>query len=509
VSAAFGLRGALRRESIGVDVGGALNLVGRLLKYFSLAFLFPIFLAVGYGESVFPFLAGGAITLAVGFGLQRVTSGGEAIRAREGFLVVALTWALVAWAVSLPYLFGEPQLRNPINAYFESMSGMTTTGASVLTDIPALDHAMLMWRQLSQWLGGMGIVVLGLAILPRLRIGGRQLLESELPGPEYEPLATSIRSTARRLWVIYVGLTAAQFAILAIFGWTGVDPLMSEFQAAAHAFTTMPTGGFSPQPRSIEPFAAASQWVIVAFMIIAGANFALHYRALRRRINPFRDEELRLYLAILLAASVVLFLELLRADIFAAGEEAARSATFQVVSMMTTTGYASTDFVAWPGLALMLLVAVMVIGGCAGSTGGAIKVVRHLLIGKLLLRELDQTVHREAVVPVTLNGRVIDERTLRAVLAFGLIYVGLFMAGSLVLTIESARAGLDVSPFEAIGAAATTLGNVGPGFGFAGPMGSFEPFSPFAKSVMILLMWAGRLEIIPVAVLLTRRYWRA
>jgi trk system potassium uptake protein TrkH len=509
VSAAFGLRGSFRRGPIGVDLSGALNLVGRLLKYFTLAFLFPTFLAVGYGESVWPFLAGGAITLAVGVGLQRVTSGGETIRVREGFLVVALTWALVAWAVSLPYLFGEPQLRNPIDAYFESMSGMTTTGASVLTDIPALDQAMLMWRQFSQWLGGMGIVVLGLAILPRLRIGGRQLLESELPGPEYEPLATSIRDTARRLWLIYVGLTAAQFAVLSIFGWTGVDPLMTEFQAAAHAFTTMPTGGFSPQARSIEPFAAASQWVIVVFMIVAGANFALHYRALRRRINPLRDEELRLYLVILLAASVVLFLELLRSDVFSAGEEAGRQAVFQIVSMMTTTGYASADFVQWSGLALMLLVAVMLIGGCAGSTGGAIKVARHLLIGKLLLRELDQTVHQEAVVPVRLNGRTVDERTLRAVLAFGLIYIGLFLVGSLVLTIESARAGLEVSPFDAIGAAATTLGNVGPGFGFAGPMGSFEPFSPFAKSVMILLMWAGRLEIIPVAVLLTRRYWRA
>jgi trk system potassium uptake protein TrkH len=499
----------IRRGKLGVDLSGALNLVGRLLKYFSLAFLFPTFIAVGYGESVWPFLAGGAITLAVGLGLQRLTSGGEAIRAHEGFLVVALTWALAAWAVSLPYLFGEPQLRNPIDAYFESMSGMTTTGASVLTDIPALDQAMSMWRQFSQWLGGMGIIVLALAILPRLRIGGRQLVESELPGPEYEPLATSIRATARRLWLIYVGLTALQFAILAIFGWTGVDPLMSEFQAAAHAFTTMPTGGFSPQARSVEPFAPASQWVIVLFMTLAGANFALHYRVLRRRINPFRDEELRLYLVIMLVTSVVLLLELLRSDIYSFGEEAIRNSVFQIVSMMTTTGYGSADFAQWTGLALLLLVAVMLVGGCAGSTGGAIKVVRHLLIGKLLLRELDQTVHREAVVPVRLNGRVVDERTLRAILAFGLIYVGLFMFGSLVLTIESARAGIDVTPLDAIGASATTLGNVGPGFGFAGTMGSFEPFSPFAKSVMILLMWAGRLEIIPVAVLLTRRYWRA
>ena len=247
----------------------------------------------------------------------------------------------------------------------------------------------------------------------------------------------------------------------------------------------------------------------MVFMVIAGANFALHYRLLRRRMNPLRDEELRLYLVFLLAGSLILFLELLRADLFSAGEEAVRHSVFQAVSMMTTTGYASADFNEWTSLAALTLVALMLIGGCAGSTGGAIKVVRHLLIGKLLLRELDQTVHREAVVPVRLNGRVIDERTLRAILAFGLLYVGLFLVGSLVLTLEAARAGLEVSPFEAIGAAATTLGNVGPAFGFAGPMGSFEPFSPFAKEVMILLMWAGRLEIIPVVVLLTRRYWRA
>ena len=499
----------VRPHALGVDVSGAVNLVGRLITYFSLAFLFPTVLAVGYGDSVWPFLAAGAITAAFGWGLQRVTSGGEAIGAREGFLVVSLTWALAALATSLPYMFAEPQLRNPIDAYFEAMSGMTTTGSSVLTDVGALSKSIAMWRQFSQWLGGMGIVVLGLAVLPRLRVGGRQLVESEMPGPEYEPIANSIRDTARRLWLVYVGLTALMILILSIFGWTSVDPLMSPYQAAAHTFSAMPTGGFSPQPRSVEPFAPASQWVITIFMVLAGANFALHYRVLRRRANPFRDEEFRLYLVVILVASLILFLELLRADIFSLGETAVRHAVFQVVSIMTTTGFASTDFNQWPALTGMTLVALMIIGGCAGSTGGAIKVVRHLLIGKLLIRELDQTVHREAVVPIRLNGKSVEERTLRAVLAFGVIYVGLFMAGALVLTIEAARAGLEVTPFEAIAASATTLGNVGPAFGFAGPMGSFAPFSPFAKSVMILLMWMGRLEIIPVAVLLTRRYWRA
>ena len=498
-----------RIRRLTIDVGGALNLVGRLVKYLSVAFAFPVVVGLGYGDPVWPFLAAGAITFAAGLGLERATSGGEAIGVREGFLVVALTWALAAWAIALPYLLSEPQLRDPINAYFEAMSGMTTTGASVLTDIPALDHTMSLWRSYSQWLGGMGIIVLGLAVLPRLRVGGRQLVESEMPGPEYEPLAVSIRSTAQRLWLLYVGLTGLMILLLSVFGWVGVDPLMTPFQAAAHAFTTLPTGGFSPQARAAEPFAAASQWVMVAFMAIAGANFALHYRALRRRANPFRDEELRFYLFFILLGTLILFLELLRAGIFSAGEAGVRHAAFQTVSIMTTTGYVSADFAQWSGLAAFTLVALMLIGGCAGSTGGAIKVVRHVLIGKLLLRELDQTVHREAVVPVRLNGRVVDERTLRAILVFGVIYVGLFIVGALVLTIESARAGLEVTPFEAIAASATTLGNVGPAFGFAGPMGSFEPFSAFAKAVMIVLMWAGRLEIVPIAVLLTRRYWRA
>jgi len=496
--------------TLGVDVRGALNLVGALVKYFSLAFIFPAGIAVGYDEPVWPFLAAAAITAVGGWGLERATKGKASVGAREGFLIVALTWLAGALVISLPYLFIEPQLRNPIDAYFESMSGMTTTGASVLTDIEALSHSIAMWRQFSQWLGGMGIIVLALAILPRLRVGGRQLMESEAPGPEIEPLATTIRDTARRLWLLYVGLTGAMVLTLSLFAFSGIDESMSFYEAVAHAFTTLPTGGFSTRARSIEEFGAATQWAIALFMVLAGANFALMYRALLRNRwrKAGRDEELRLYFALLALGSVLLFAELAAKGILT-GEAAVRHGVFQAVSMMTTTGYASTDFNLWTSLTAMTLVALMFIGGSAGSTGGAIKPVRILLLGRILGRELDQTVHREAVRTVRLNGRVIDERALRAISVFVLLYLIVFALGSLGLVIDSARAGVEVSPFEAISAAATTIGNVGPGFGFLGPFGSFEPFSGLSKSIMIVLMWMGRLELLPIVVLLTRSYWRA
>jgi trk/ktr system potassium uptake protein len=509
--AAARARRALPRGLIGVDVGGAVNLVGAIVKYFSLTFLFPAAIALGYREPTWPFLAAGAITGIAGLALERFTEGRERIGAREGFLVVSLTWLVGAFFVSLPYLFAEPQLSNPLDAYFEAMSGMTTTGASVLTDIPALSHGMAMWRQLSQWLGGIGIIVLALAVLPRLRVGGRQLFESEAPGPEVDALATSIRETARRLWVLYVGLSAAMIVALAVVAWSGLDQRMSFYEAVAHTFTTLPTGGFSTRARSIEEFGAASQWVIVCFMVVSGANFAVVYRALvRRHLGPaLRDEEIRLYVGILALGSIVLFLDLVQEGI-QTGEAAVRNAVFEATAVMTTTGYASTDYVAeWTSLAAIVLFALMFVGGCAGSTGGAIKPVRFLLGGRLLRRDLDQTVHPEVVVPIRFNGAVVDERTLRAIAVFILLYLLVFALGAVGIAIDSGRADLDVNAFDAIGAAAASLGNVGPAFGFAGPMGSFEPFSDLSKLIMILLMWMGRLELIPIAVLFSSRYWRA
>jgi len=493
-----------------VDVSGALNLVGLILRYLSLAFALPAVVALWNGESLWPFLAAGALTGGTGWALEKTTVGRERIGQREAFFVVAVSWLVVAFFVSLPYLLsGQDQLASPLDAYFEAMSGMTTTGATILTDVDALPRGLAMWRQLSQWLGGMGIIVLALAVLPRLRVGGRQLLESELPGPEVERLTASIRTVARRLWLLYAGLTLLEIVVLAVIGWTGLDPRMTFFDAVAHAFTTMPTGGFSTHARSIEYFGAWTQWAIVAFMVVAGMNFALLFRALRRHGSAWRDEELRLYVALLVLASSVVLAKLLSRGLYE-GEAAVRQSVFQVVSIMTTTGYTSTDFNVWPIFAGLVLVLLMLIGGSAGSTAGGMKVVRVLLLARILRRELDQTVHREAVVPIRLNGAALDERTARAVGSFILLYAVIFVAGALGLALTEAVASshADLTWEETFSATATTLGNVGPGLGFLGPMGSFEPFSPISKGILIVLMWAGRLELIPVVVLLTRGYWR-
>jgi trk system potassium uptake protein TrkH len=499
------------RRRLAVDLPAVANLVGTLGKYLGLTALFPMAVALWYHEPVWPFLVAGAITSGLGLFLERSTAGAaERVGTREGFLAVAVTWLVAAGFAALPYLLsGGSQLGSPLDAYFEGMSGFTTTGATVVTDYDALPRSIDMWRAFTQWLGGMGVVVLAVAVLPRLRVGGRQMMESELPGPEIARLSERIRSTARALWVLYIGLTALEVLLLASLGWLGVDERMTFFEALSHAFTTMPTGGFSTQARSIEAFSATAQWIIVVFMLLAGANFALMYRGLvRRRPRVFaRDEEFRLYLALALVASAALVAMIWGYGI-AEGEDAIRTGVFQSVSIMTTTGYASTDYALWPSLLVLSLFALMFVGSSAGSTGGSIKVVRHLLIGKVLRREIDQTVSPEFVMPIRLNRSPVDERTLRAIAAFILLYVGFWAVGAAVIAIDSAITGVGLGTIDALGTSATTLGNIGPGFGLTGPMGSFAPLGDVSKITLIGLMWVGRLEIVPVVVLMTRHYWR-
>jgi trk/ktr system potassium uptake protein len=500
-----------RPRRFAIDVAAAANLVGMLAKYLGLAALFPIPFALAYGEPSYPFVVAGVVTSGFGLALERLTADSAGrVGVREGFLVVAVTWLLAAAFAAIPYLFeGGDQLSSPLDAYFEGMSGFTTTGASVVTNYDEINRSVAIWRQFTQWLGGMGIIVLAIAVLPRLRVGGRQLMESELPGPEIAALGERIRATARKLWVLYVALTAIEVLLLSSLWVAGIDDLMTPYQALAHAFSTMPTGGFSTQATSAAGFSAEAQWILALFMAIAGANFALMYRAvLRRRPHVIaRDEEFRLYVLLLAGASVALTI-MLWGEGIAEGEAAVRQATFQVVSIVTTTGMATTDFAIWPSLLVLTLFALMFVGGSAGSTGGSIKVVRHLLLGKVLRREVDQTLSPEFVMPIRLNGTPVDERTVRAVAAFILLYVGLWTVGAAVIAVESAIGGPTLGTLDAMGASATTLGNIGPGFGLAGPYGSFADYGEASKVTMIGLMWVGRLEIIPVVVLLTRHYWR-
>jgi trk system potassium uptake protein TrkH len=501
-----------RPRRFAIDVAAVANLVGALAKYLGLVVVFPVGVALWYSEPVWPFLLTGVITCAFGLALERISVGAaHHLGLREGFLVVSVMLLMTAGFASLPYLFvGGEQLDHPIDAYLEGMSAATTTGASVVTDFDALSRSLSMWRQFTQWLGGMGIIILAVAVLPRLRVGGRQMMESELPGPEIAPaLGERIRETARMLWSLYVGLTILLALLLASLGWVGIDDAMTPYEAIAHAFATMPTGGFSTKANSIAAFSPEAQWIIALFMFLAGVNFVLLYRGVvRQRPRVFvRDEELRLYTAFVLVASVALFIQLWGYGI-AEGEEGVRTAVFQSVSIITTTGFATTDFGLWPVLMLLTLFALMFSGGSAGSTTGSIKVVRHLLLGKVLRRELDQTVSPEVVMPIRLDGAPVDERTLRAIAAFILLYVGFWAVGASVIAIDSAISDVPLSALDTLAVSASALGNGGPGFGITGPFGSFAPLGDVSKITMIVLMWLGRLEIIPVVVLLTRHYWR-
>ena len=355
----------------------------------------------------------------------------------------------------------------------------------------------------------MGIVVLAIAVLPRLRVGGRQLLETELPGPEIAQLSERIRETARLLWVLYIGLTAVLILLLAGLGWVGVDERMTLYEATAHAFGTMPTGGFSTQPDSAASFAPASQWILARLHAPRGGELPADVPrarpppapAARRRRGAAPVRRARRGRAGALAIQ-------LWGHGISTGEEAIRTGFFQAASIITTTGMASADFAVWPAVMLLTLFALMFVGGSAGSTSGSIKVIRHLLLAKILRRELSQTVSPEVVMPIRLNSAPVDERTLRAIAAFILLYVGAWAVGAGIIAIDSAIVDAGLGPLDSIAASATAIGNVGPGFGVTGPFGSFAPLGDVSKLTMIALMYLGRLEIIPVVVLLTRHYWR-
>jgi trk system potassium uptake protein TrkH len=486
----------MRRWDFSVDLRAALHLVGVLIKWLSFAFVLPAGFALAVHEPWWPYVVVGGIALGGGWAVERATYTERDIRPREGFLVVSVAWLVMAGLGALPFVLTGAL--GFIDAYFEAMSGFTTTGATVIAHVEGLPKALLLWRAFTQWLGGMGIIVLAVALLPKLGVGGSQLMDAEAPGPQLERLTPRIRETARLLWGIYVGLTALDVLLLVFVGGMGW------FDAVAHAFTTLSTGGFSTRDAGFTSFSAAAQWVTIVFMIFGGLNFAVLYRAVahRRWRALISDTETRFYGGLLLGATLFILLSL------GVGAENLRHSAFQAVSIMTTTGYASADFESWPPAAKMILLVLMFFGGCAGSTAGSIKVIRTWLVFRFIVRETRNVIHPQAVLPIRVSGRVVSEPIVRAVAIFAILYVTVFAFGSVVLLWDVTRAGLPMGIIEAASAVAATLGNVGPGFGLVGPMSTYAQLPETSKVLLVFLMWAGRLELFPVIVLFVRSYWK-
>lgn len=476
------------------------HLCGVLIRLFGVVFAAPLAVAVGHGE--FRDAVGFAVAAVVTLGLGQLMrqAGGESveelverIRRVEGLAVVAAVWLVIAHLAAIPYVWAG---LGPVDALFESMSGLTTTGATVLRDFADYGRAFFFWRSLTQWLGGMGVIALFVAILPRLSIGGRELFFAEAPGPSEDKVSPQIRRTAALLWRLYAALTVAQTVALWLAGLTWFD-------AVCHAMTTLAAGGFSPHPLSIAGYQnPAVEWIVIAFMFVAGANFALQYRALSRRDVGVltADEELRAYTGIVVAASVLLVAAL---GVTGGIEPAVRTALFQVLSILTTTGYASVDFQVWSEQAKMVLLVLMFIGGCAGSASGGPKVVRHLLLARYTLQALRRTLHPRAVLPVKLGGRVVGDAIVQTVVVFFLFYLLVFSICTGIVV------ALGADMITGITATIACLGNIGPGFNQVGPMANFADLHPLSRIALTLAMWIGRLEVLTVLVVLRAEAWRS
>ncbi|GGM25856.1 TrkH family potassium uptake protein [Haloarcula argentinensis] len=508
--------------SVRVDWRQSVALTGTVIKYLAVAMLVPLGISLLYGEDTVVFLISIGIAITLGVAIEQASDSHE-LGPREALLFVGLSWGAVAVIGAIPYVIAgygtESALGEPVNALFESMSGFTTTGATATNEISFArhSHALLMWRQLTQWLGGMGIIVLMVAILPEAAVNGAQLIESEAPGPELQKLTPKIAETARLLWLFYLGFTVLYIFILLGLHYRGYAPNMNAYNAVAHGFTTLPTGGFSPQAESIAYFSPAVQWAVIPFMLIAGMNFALFYLLLQDEYAAFlQDRELQAYLGANAGVAVILWGLLFTGSApplelggitQGALENSLRQATFQVASLLNSTGYATSDFAQWGNTAQGVLLFAMFIGGSAGSTGGGVKIVRWLVVLKSIRRQLFTTAHPSAVKPVRLGGQVIDEDVINAIYGFTLLYLLTFGVATVFLLLDAGRVGLELTVFEAISASLATIGNIGPGFGFLGPFGTYELFPETSKLLMIFLMWIGRLEIIPVFVIFTGAFW--
>jgi trk system potassium uptake protein TrkH len=483
-----------------------LNILGAILALTGFTMMVPALIAWGYNEpDLVGHLQSMGICMGIGIPVWLFTRKSRSLNNKDGFVIVTLSWLLVALAGAMPfYLSGA--IPNFTDAWFESMSGVTTTGATIIGNpntlphlpngIESLTHGVLYWRSFIQWIGGMGIIVFTIAILPLLGVGGVQLFKAEVPGPVSDKIRPRVKETAKILWMVYVGLTAAEAILLSISG-------MSWFDAICHAFTTLPTGGFSTQNASIAAYAnPAIHYIIILFMFIAGVNFFLHFRSLTGNIKiSFKDPEFLAYIGITFAATLFIFLNIASAQ----GEwthDNFLSSLFQSVSILTTTGYSSADYEIWPFFSQYLILILMFIGAMGGSTGGGMKVARIILLVKYAATETRRMLHSRAIIPIRIGDRYIGEDVVRNTLGFFLFYMSIFGVTALILTTLN----LDIE--SAIGAAASAIGNIGPGLGAFGPTDNYALLHPMGKWMLTFCMLLGRLEIFTIMVLFSRTFWK-
>ena len=457
--------------------------------------------AYGHGRSALGFLGAAVLAAFLGLASRLLPGRGLEMRRMEGLATVALAWIVLVLIGTVPYAANGFA---PADALFEAMSGLTGTGATILTDFGAVSEGVFLWRSLSEWVGSMGIIALFIAVLPALRVAGRQMFFAEAPGPTEERLTPRIRNTAVYLYSLYVGLTGLEIGLLIRFG-------MPPFDAVCNALSTVSAGGFSPHPGSIGGYGShAIEWTVMAFMLLAGANYAFQFQLVRGRpLALLRSEEFRLYLVIVLAATLLLACTLKADDVplwewlatDALSEDTLRRAGFQALTILTTTGFATEDFAAWTQASQTVLLLLMFCGGCGGSAAGGPKLVRIWLIGKSTLLELFHTIFPRAVRPLRLDGRRVSDDVVHAVVSFLLLYLLLFALSVGVV-------GLSGAAMEtAVTASIATLGNIGPGLGDVGPFGSYAHFPDAIKVYLSLNMWIGRLEIVTVLIFLHPAAW--
>jgi trk system potassium uptake protein TrkH len=476
---------------------GVLNILGKLLILLSLTLLVPIPFALFYNDQmVRTFLLSSVLGAMSGGLLLLFFPPEDDLGYREGFVIVTLSWLALAFLGALPYYISG-KIPSFIDCFFEAMSGFTTTGSTILTAVEVLPNSLLFWRSMTQWLGGMGIIVLTIAIMPLLKVGGTQLFHAEMPGPTKDRLAPRIQSTARILWSVYVFLTLIETALLMAGG-------LSFFDAVCHSFCTIATGGFSTHSASILFFDSAYiEGVIIFFMFLAGINFTLHFQMLKGNFRTaLGNEELRLYAAVIACATLIIVAANIVAGPSHNFSKVFRDALFIVVSLITTTGFGTADFELWPPVCMIVIIALMFIGGCAGSTAGGIKEVRILLLFKYALLQLRRLVHPHQIQTIKFGPTRVPQEVLIAILGFFVLYLVFFFFASLLV----ASTGVDI--VTGTSAVITTLGNVGPGLNLVGPTQNFSILPPMAKVVLILCMMAGRLELYTIVVLLTPAFWR-